>query len=74
MCGFRTFAAMTLSEYLAQPGHTSVSLAARIGVSHSTVLRWASGEVSPPLKRLPEIERATSGAVRVSDFLDGVAQ
>ncbi|MBK1656867.1 helix-turn-helix domain-containing protein [Paracraurococcus ruber] len=36
---------MTLAEYLAQPKVTSVAVARRLGVAHSTVLRWAERRV-----------------------------
>lgn len=68
----RTFCGMTLSEYLAQPGVTCTALAGKLGVAHSTVLRWASGEISPPLWRLPEISAATDGVVSIGDFIASI--
>jgi DNA-binding transcriptional regulator YdaS (Cro superfamily) len=48
---------MTLAEYLAQPGHTSVALAAALGVSHTSVLRWAGSRV--PAERVAAVAAAT---------------
>jgi DNA-binding transcriptional regulator YdaS (Cro superfamily) len=48
---------MTLAEYLAQPKITSVALARRLGVAHSTVLRWAEHRV--PADRLAAVSDAT---------------
>jgi len=52
-----TMAGMTLKTFLALPGNTSVSLARRLGVSHTTVLRWAAGQVPPD--RLYDLYAAT---------------
>jgi DNA-binding transcriptional regulator YdaS (Cro superfamily) len=48
---------MTLTEYLKVPGNTSVALAARLGVAHSTILRWAAGRV--PSDRVVDVARET---------------
>ncbi len=48
---------MTLAEYLATPGQTAVGLAAQLGVSHTTVLRWAAGRV--PAERVRAVSSAT---------------
>lgn len=48
---------MTLSDYLKKPGVTAVGLAARLGVDHSRVLRWAKGRI--PAERLPAVSAAT---------------
>jgi DNA-binding transcriptional regulator YdaS (Cro superfamily) len=53
----RTFRVMTLSDYLRQPGVTAVGLAARLGVDHSRVLRWAKGAV--PAERVASVSAAT---------------
>ena len=48
---------MTLTEYLSQKGNTAVGLAARLGVAHTTVLRWAQGRV--PVERVADVSSAT---------------
>jgi DNA-binding transcriptional regulator YdaS (Cro superfamily) len=48
---------MTLADYLAQKGITSVAVAARLGVAHSTVLRWAEHGV--PAHRVADVARVT---------------
>jgi DNA-binding transcriptional regulator YdaS (Cro superfamily) len=48
---------MTLTEYLAQKGHTASNLAGKLGVAHTTVLRWAQGRV--PVDRVAEVASAT---------------
>ena len=50
---------MNLATYLNQKGNTAVALAARLGVSHSTVLRWADGKVPVPAERLAAVSAAT---------------
>lgn len=46
---------MTLSEHLAQKHVTALGLAKRLGVSHSTVLRWAADKV--PADRVIEVAK-----------------
>lgn len=53
----RTFGGMTLSEYLDQPSVTAVGLGMRLGVSHTTVLRWAAKQV--PAGRVLDVATAT---------------
>lgn len=65
---------MTLTEYMTANQVTSVALAAELGVSHSTVLRWASGTMSPPMRRIPAIQAATEGKVTAQDFVPVGAQ
>jgi len=48
---------MTLAEYLKQPGVTAFGLAARLGVHHSMVIRWAQRQV--PAARLPAVSAVT---------------
>lgn len=65
---------MTLTEYMTANRVTSVALAQELGVSHSTVLRWASGTMSPPMRRIPAIQAATGGKVTAQDFVPVGAQ
>ena len=60
---------MKLIDYMTTTRITSVALARRIGVSHSTVLRWAHGTMSPSMRRIPAIETATEGKVAAQDFV-----
>jgi DNA-binding transcriptional regulator YdaS (Cro superfamily) len=53
---------MTLTIYLQRRGETT-RLAELLGVSPSTVLRWAQRRV--PAERLPEVSRATKIPARV---------
>lgn len=48
---------MTLADYLSKPGSTAVALGRRLDVSHSTILRWASGRV--PAERARAVSDAT---------------
>jgi DNA-binding transcriptional regulator YdaS (Cro superfamily) len=57
MNGYRSMRHMSLSKHLRRPGVTAVSIAQQMGVSHTSVLRWAAGSV--PVKRLPELARVT---------------
>jgi DNA-binding transcriptional regulator YdaS (Cro superfamily) len=61
---------MTLSEYLAQTNTRPTAFARKLGVAHTTVLRWVSGETSPPLSAMGRISQATNGAVQPNDFLE----
>ena len=65
---------MTLIEYMSTHRVTSTALAQQLGVSHSTVLRWASGTMSPPMRRIPAIQAATDGHVTAQDFVPVCAQ
>ena len=60
---------MTLSDYLKQPDVTATGVARQIGVSHSTVLRWADGSIQPPMDRLRKLNEVTAGQVTPNDFL-----
>ena len=59
---------MKLATYLKRPGMNASIFSRVIGVAHTTVLRWIDGTMNPPLARMREIERATEGMVRVSDW------
>jgi transcriptional regulator with XRE-family HTH domain len=63
---------MTLTEYLAQPGHTASDLAAKTGVAVSTITRAAKGELKPSHDLLTAIFEHTAGRVTPNDFL-GIA-
>jgi post-segregation antitoxin (ccd killing protein) len=63
---------MTLAEYLEQTGTTLQAFGARMGVSHTTVLRWATGRAVPRGRdRMEALARATQGAVTSADFFSG---
>lgn len=60
---------MTLGEYLKANGLTLQAFGARVGVSHTSVLRWASGEAAPRGRAmLQRVTEATGGAVTAADF------
>jgi DNA-binding transcriptional regulator YdaS (Cro superfamily) len=48
---------MSFSEHLRRPGVTAVSIARQMGVSHTSVLRWASRRV--PAARVQDLARVT---------------
>ncbi len=60
---------MTLSEYLLRPGVTAAHLARQVGVSQSTIGRWADGSMDPSLGGLKRLHEATGGLVTPNDFL-----
>ena len=60
---------MTLCEYLEQPAVTASNLARRVGVAHTTILRWANGSICPNSQRLNRLHEATDGKVAPNDFL-----
>lgn len=47
---------------------SQAALSRAIGVSPPTISQWISGARPVPAERCPEIERATSGAVRCEDL------
>lgn len=60
---------MTLAEYFKSTRGAAIALARGLGVSHSTVSRWASGEMEPSLATCARIERYTGGKVKVGDLV-----
>lgn len=64
-----TFAGMRLSEYLTAAQTTPTAFARKLGVAHSTVLRWAAGDVAPSLDWMERIATATGGEVMPNDFM-----
>ena len=62
-------AVMRLAEYLGQPGITASALARVVGVSHSTIGRWADGSIEPSLSGMRKLHEATGGKVTPNDFL-----
>lgn len=60
---------MKLAEYLERTDTTLQALGERLGVSHTTVLRWATGQAVPRGRaRMEALARATQGAVTAADF------
>ncbi len=63
------FLHMTLADYLARTGTTLEAFGARLGVAHSTVQRWATGQSRPRSKAaMDTVSRVTGGAVTAADF------
>jgi DNA-binding transcriptional regulator YdaS (Cro superfamily) len=60
---------MTLAEYFSMTRGGASALARKLGVSHSTVSRWASGKMEPSLATCARIEQHTGGKVRVRDLV-----
>ena len=58
---------MKLDDYLTTRG-AAKSLAEKIGVTPVLVSLWRTGVRPIPAERCPDIERATSGAVRCEDL------
>lgn len=66
---FVHFSRMKLAEYLEQTDTTLQAFGERLGVSHTTVLRWATGQAVPRGRaRMEALARATQGAVTAADF------
>ena len=65
---------MKLAEYLERTDTTLQALGERLGVSHTTVLRWATGQAVPRGRaRMEALARATQGAVTAADFFPEAA-
>lgn len=60
---------MRLSEFLTTTDTTPTAFARKLGVAHSTVLRWAAGDVAPSLDWMERIATATNGGVMPNDFM-----
>ena len=65
---------MRLSEYLTSTNTRPATFARAVGVAHTTVARWASGEVAPSLDCMERIASVTDGAVMPNDFMRGAFQ
>ncbi|MBS7792406.1 type II toxin-antitoxin system CcdA family antitoxin [Roseococcus sp. SDR] len=65
---------MKLAEYLERTDTTLQALGEKLGVSHTTVLRWATGQAVPRGRaRMEALARATQGAVTAADFFPEAA-
>ena len=62
------FANMTLAEYLKARKLSQKALADKMGVSHTTVARWANGYTTPRGRAMHALTRATGGEVTAVDF------
>lgn len=60
---------MTLEKYMSQSKIQNKVLADFLKKDAATIGRYRSGEVTPPLTIIVEIERFTGGAVSFRDFL-----
>jgi DNA-binding transcriptional regulator YdaS (Cro superfamily) len=58
---------MDLDTFLKKPG-SAASLAKCLGVPAPLLSQWRTGARPVPADRCPEIEKATSGAVRCEDL------
>jgi antitoxin CcdA len=71
---FVQFTHMKLADYLAESGTTLQAFGAKVGVAHSTVLRWASGKAAPRDRAMfDRVAAATGGRVQAADFFPGAA-
>lgn len=60
---------MKLGDYLKVNGLSQQAFGERVGVAHTTVMRWASGEAAPRGRAtLQRVAEATGGAVTALDF------
>ncbi len=64
---------MELKTWLTAEGLTTTEFASRLGVTHSTIVRWTNGSRNPSLDMMRSIHRATNGAVSANDFMAGAA-
>jgi transcriptional regulator with XRE-family HTH domain len=60
---------MRLSDFLTETQTKPAVFARQLGVAHTTVMRWASGDVSPSLDAMERIAKATEGRVMPNDFM-----
>lgn len=62
---------MKLKDFLKLSKIREGDFAAQLGVSQSSVSRYATGRAMPKPKTILEIERLTDGAVTWRDFVNG---
>jgi transcriptional regulator with XRE-family HTH domain len=60
---------MKFGAYLKREKITTTDFAARIGVTHASVVRYVHGQRTPRIQVIDRIERATNGEVTMKDFL-----
>jgi len=60
---------MTLEEWMRAKGLSDRAMGKLIGISHSIVVRYRTGELRPSWPVLDEILRVTEGAVRPDSFI-----
>ena len=60
---------MTLNEFISERRGLLREIAAKTGLSESSVSRLASGKQSPSLDAMRKIQLATDGAVTAADWL-----
>ncbi len=59
---------MKLSAYRKHEKLTVADLGRQLGVAHSTVIRWESGEIFPTAEMLERIITVTNGKVTPNDL------
>ena len=59
---------MILKDWLKKENKTVADMARDLGISHSVVLRWASGERIPSSENMQKIFVYTKGEVTANDF------
>ena len=59
---------MDLASYLTTKKQKPSAFAAEIGRSHTTVLRWLDGSMSPSPQAVRDVFAATNGQVTASDM------
>jgi len=64
---------MDLNEWMSRENINKSEAARRFGVSHTTVLRWASGRLLPAWNSLIVIKKVTGGDVTPDDFMPETA-
>jgi transcriptional regulator with XRE-family HTH domain len=60
---------MTLAEYLKSSRGNAIDLSRALGVSHTTVARWASGTMEPSLVTCARIEKITRRKVTIREMV-----
>jgi len=65
---------MRLSDYLQAQGLTLQAFGQRVGVSHTTILRWSTGKAAPGGRAMfQRIAEMTDGKVTAADFFPEAA-
>lgn len=62
---------MKLSEYLDKTGVSIANFSRSCGISENTMYTYVKGTSQPSIDNALKIEKQTSGAVKVSDFVEG---
>jgi len=60
---------MTIIEYLKLTGQTMAGLGAKLGVTHTTISRWAHGQREPSFEMVERLFEVSGGRITIDSFM-----